>query len=368
MAMARQSKIDYTYVLVGWGFYGIYMSIQSYLVNERLGRPITWSKAFAGDLSYSAVWVLLTPAVLWLARKFPLEKKNLAKGITIHLVASVAFALLHKAIHNAVLALYMMGMEGSQFSWEVQFRNLIAYFDYGIQLYWIIVLLYASYEYYTRYQEKELRASQLETQLAHAQLQTLKMQLQPHFLFNTLNAISVLIQENPKAAHNMIGQLSDLLRLSLAHVETQEVPLRRELEFLDRYLEIQQMRFGDRLTVNKHIGDATLDAQVPYLILQPLVENALHYGISSQPGPGILEITAVRENGILWLGVRDTGPGMGNGEENAHGPGVGLSNTQARLRQLYGERQSLTFTNAVGGGLQVMVSIPFRVVQIEGKA
>ncbi len=357
--MKFSNSTKWKLIVAGWTVYGIYMSIESYVIRERLGRPISWSFAFYQDMTYSALWLALTPFVLWLANKFPIEKQRWARRIGIHLVASLVLALFHKGIHNLVVTFYHITFDGASFSWDLEYRNLISYFDYGLQLYWIIILLNYAFEYYRRYQEKELLASHLETQLVQSQLQSLKMQLQPHFLFNTLNTISVLIKENPEEANIMLVQLSDLLRLTLEHVDTQEVSLQREMEFLDRYLQIQQTRFRDRLTVIKNIDSRSTQAFVPYLILQPLVENALRHGIGSLPGPGTIEISAFRENGMLNLNVKDSGPGIPKESNSSKKSGVGLANTRARLQQLYGDRHNFTINNIDGGGFQITVSLPF---------
>jgi LytS/YehU family sensor histidine kinase len=215
-------------------------------------------------------------------------------------------------------------------------------------------------DYYRKYRERELRASQLETRLAQAQLDALKMQLHPHFLFNTLNSISVLMTEDVTAARRMLTRLSDLLRASLENVGAQEVSLGEELEFLKNYLEIEQTRFQDRLTVRMEIEPGVLEARVPNLILQPLVENAIRHGIAPRAQPGLIEIHAARENGIVQLKVRDNGAGLGSASPETLIMGIGLSNTQARLKQLYGGAHNFEIRDARGGGLEVAISIPFR--------
>ncbi len=244
------------------------------------------------------------------------------------------------------------------FSWKTFYQIVIRQFDYGVYLYFIILLFNHGLEYYRRFQDERISASQLKTELAQAQLQALKMQLHPHFLFNTLNAIAVLIEADPKAARVMLGQLSDLLRLTLENAETQEVSLRKELEFLDQYLRIQQTRFGERLAIKKEIDPATIEVNVPYLILQPLLENAIRHGVESVPGPASVEISASRQNGMLELRVRDTGPGLTNDSYTLSKRGLGLANTRARLQTLYGEQYRLELNNADSGGLQVVVLIP----------
>ncbi|MEA2446287.1 MAG: two-component system, LytTR family, sensor kinase, partial [Thermoleophilales bacterium] len=213
---------------------------------------------------------------------------------------------------------------------------------------------------YFRYREREFRASQLESQLAQAQLQTLKMQRQPHFLFNTLHGIAGLVRDNRnKAAVNMLAGLSDLLRYTLENAGKQEVPLKEELEFLELYLDIQQMRFSDRLRVEMQIEPETLDALVPNLILQPLVENAIRHGTSRRAASGTVGVMARRDNGLLRIQIYDDGPGLKRDDGVKPVEGVGLSNTRARLVQLYGERQKFALSERESGGVEATLVIPF---------
>jgi sensor histidine kinase YesM len=305
--------------------------------------------------------MLLTPVVLWLARRFPLTKSNLRQTIPIHLGASIAIALVQKLSHSTVVALYRTFADGYQLNWNDLSSALISYFDYGIPLYWIIILLNYAFDYYSRYKENEIKAAQLESQLAQAQLQALKMQLHPHFLFNTLNAISVLIQNNPELARRTVGRLSELLRYTLDNVGVQKVSLEEELEFLDRYLQIEQTRFGDRLTVKMEVDDALKNASVPNMILQPLVENAIKHGISKKRGQAVIEVQAHRDNGSLTLSVKDNGMGLPEEftDNSAQRDGVGLASTRARLRELYGDAQSFELCAQPSGGAQAKVTIPY---------
>jgi LytS/YehU family sensor histidine kinase len=234
--------------------------------------------------------------------------------------------------------------------------------DYGVMLYWLILLISYSFNYQRRYREGEVRATRLEAQLAQAQLQALKMQLHPHFLFNTLHSISALVHKNADAADKMIARLGDFLRLTLENSGAQEVSLGQELEFLKCYLEIERIRFEDRLTVQMNIEPQTLDARLPNLILQPIVENAIRHGISPRTTAGRIEIEARRLNGTLQVQVTDNGPGLPSDSSSGSivKAGVGLANTQARLKQLYGSEHRLDLANAASGGLTVILEIPFR--------
>jgi two-component system, LytTR family, sensor kinase len=216
--------------------------------------------------------------------------------------------------------------------------------------------------YYRRYREREQAAEQLARGLTEARLQALKMQLQPHFLFNTLNAISALIPAEAKPARRMLARLGDLLRTTLEHEATQEVTLREELAFLEPYLEIEQARLEDRLTVVMKIAPETLDARVPHLILQPLVENAVRHGIAARIEPGRVEISASRgpDDRFLQLEIRDDGGGVDRNHEDRPRRGVGLSNIRSRLEQLYGAEHRFKLENQVAGGVLVRISLPFR--------
>jgi two-component system LytT family sensor kinase len=228
-------------------------------------------------------------------------------------------------------------------------------------LYWSIVGIQHGVNYYRKFEEREKLAAQLENQLAQARLSALKMQLHPHFLFNTLNAIVVLVrQHRAEEADEMLTNLSELLRETLEGWETQEVPLRREVELINLYLDIQRVRFQDRLTVEMSLSPATLNALVPSLLLQPLVENAIRHGVSKTSAPVRIELKSNLRNSFLELQVCDDGPGVSrevSGESS--GNGVGLSNTRARLQQLYGERQSLRLGGRAGGGTIATVVLPY---------
>jgi hypothetical protein len=231
---------------------------------------------------------------------------------------------------------------------------------FHVPVYWVIVCLAHALAHHRRSEERQRRAVQLEARLSEARLQALQMQLQPHFLFNTLNAIATLVHKDPRAADEMITNLGELLRAALDGSAQQEVPLRRELDFLTRYLDIQQARFGDRLRVEQELDAAALDARVPTLILQPLVENAIRHGIEPRAQAGVVGISARCEGGKLRLAVRDSGAGLGAAKLTSEREGIGLANTRARLEALYGAEARLLLRNGAEGGFSVELEIPFR--------
>ncbi len=342
--------------IVAWTGFGIFMGAQSYYLLLRTGHPVPWGTTLFRELVYAYLWAALTPLVLSFARTFPLDGKNWPGRFLFHLGASFAIAVLHKVLYHIIVML-AEAIPGRTFTFERLFLEMWTYLDYGILLYWLLLIIHHAAGFYQRFKEKEVQASHLETQLTRAQLEALKMQLQPHFLFNTLNAISVLISNNPDSARRMISKLADLLRITLESGGKQEVPLEQELVFLESYLEIEQTRFEDRLNVRLHIAPETLSAMVPSLLLQPIVENAMRHGVAERRGSTFVEVRTEQQNGSLKLQVRDNGPGINR--QYAHKEGIGFSNTRERLRQLYGSRFSFDVVNAPEGGALATIIIPF---------
>jgi LytS/YehU family sensor histidine kinase len=281
-----------------------------------------------------------------------------------HAGGVIVFTLAHAALAVTCRLLIMKALAGRDVSWWMYFQELFFLnFDWEMMTYWAVVGLSHAVDFHRESQDRELTAAQLRTRLAEAQLQTLQKQLHPHFLFNTLNTISALMHRDTEAADAMLERLSDLLRLTLDRVGTQLVSLKDELDFLRKYLEIEKTRFGERLQVRIDVDLDTLDAAVPNLVLQPLVENALRHGIGPKIGGGRIDISARRDGGDLRLEVRDNGVGL---TADAFHTGVGLTNTRSRLEHLYGERYRFECHTPSGGGLSVVVVIPFA-VETEGQ-
>ena len=358
-ALVQRRWVRWGLIFVCWTMYGLFFASQEIEQQFYNQRPVLWKQSLAIWLVCGYVWAVLTPAILYLSERFRIEVGNWARGVLIHLPASIVFSLLQMGIYFVIFRL--AGLPDEQKPFPASFSNLfIIEFHFGVLTYWVILGIKHALDYYRKYRERELLASRLEAQLAQAELQVLKMQLHPHFLFNTLHAISALMHRDAEAADRMIARLSDLLRITLENAGVEEVSLKQELELLGRYLEIEQTRFQDRLTVEMKIEPETLDARVPNLILQPLVENAIKHGIAPRSAPGLVEIRARRENGTLQLRVRDDGAGLPTDSPDALKEGVGLANTRARLQQLYGTKHRFELGNAPGGGLVVSMTIPFR--------
>lgn len=340
-----------------WTFLAILFSGPQMIQAVRLNRSAEGWNSVLGELVFSYLWLALTPLAIWLSQSFRIEGGQRFKNLSIHFLASVFFLL------SQVLLFSVISIPFGWYSQLTPFLNryfllLLNFTPSNVMFYWGVIVVEHALDYYRKMQERELRASQLEAQLAQSQLQVLKMQLHPHFLFNTLNAISALIRESPDEADEMVSRLGDLLRMTLETAGLQEVPFKKELEFLTHYLDIEQTRFQDRLRVEMAIEPETLDGLVPSMILQPLVENSVRHGVSPRPEGGCIKIKAWRDDSLLRLEVEDDGPGL-NGDRPPK-ERVGLSNTRARVTNLYGDEHGLRLRNAADGGLVVSLSIPFR--------
>jgi signal transduction histidine kinase len=309
-------------------------------------RGVSGQSAFIWTLP-SWLWLApLATGTVALAYRFSFERRNRARSVVVHALGCVVFATIHLM---GIVPLRVL-LAGDPLTWAnlvpafwVAFR-LLFYLD--ILTYWVIVGMSLT-----------LHQSNLRTSLAEARLAALRAQLNPHFLFNTLNAISTLALKGEQAAvTEMLGRLSGLLRAALEE-HTEEIPLARELEFFDDYVAIQQVRFADRLSVQKAVAPDTLGGLVPTMILQPIIENAIKHGVNAQRGVGLVNLSAARENGSLVIEVRDSGPGF---RQAALHDGIGLANTRARLEQLYGSNYRLEYGSAPQGGASVRITVPFR--------
>ncbi len=332
------------------------------------GYPVPWKYHLLLELDGAYTALLLLPFMLWFMGSFPLARDNWWRRVPMHLVASMIF--------GASSTLLMWGGR------TVLFRLLgWGEYDYGLMrfrfpmeyqkqlmLYWVIYSVVALISSMRRNQAENLRASQLEKKLTEARLEVLKMQLNPHFLFNTLNMISSYVYDNPRVAESMIGHLSDFLRVTLRHSGVQEVALEKELEFLDSYLAIMKARFEERLEIEMKISGQARQARVPHLLLQPLVENSVAHCTKDHSRPGFIKICAEVVAGRTRLTVEDNGPGLEDDGAEVFESGVGLSNTSARLRELYADDCSLELVNADSGGLRVIIDLPLHsAVQGDGR-
>ena len=353
------SKKSVRYGLI-WGIWTIvalFFSTQVYLMNYAERQPIRYAQSFLLQASACYLWALATPLVLWLSRRFHITRGNWLRMVSLHFVFALVICSSQIASHFII---YMMFLgRGSSITPFRVFNYVYFNLDRWILFYGLILVLSHAFAYYQSFRKGELRASQLHTQLVQSQLEALKMQVQPHFLFNTLHSISALLSKDTDGARKMITRLGDFLRLTLENSGSMEVTLQQEIEFLNGYLEIERIRFQDRLTTDIHVDPEVLDVRVPNLILQPIVENAMRHAIGNSTS-GRVEVTAVPRNGVVRIEVKDNGPGIQTEQsfEAPRGRGLGLANTRARLAGLYGDAASFELTNNPSGGLVVALEIP----------
>jgi two-component system, LytTR family, sensor kinase len=349
---------------------GLFSFLQAYrltLINMKPGMTIEAGKLLALNLGLWYVPALLMPAVVWAARRFPFDEGQTVRAIAAHAVGALTFAAANfVALTGVRFLLWTDGGKWSGASWSQYFqRRIFEQLDWSLMVYGVIVGVSHAIAYYHESQERKLKAAQLETRLVEARLKTLEAELHPHFLFNTLHAISTLVHRDPENADRMISRLSDLLRITFDRSGEPKVSLKEEIEFLQKYLDIEQTRFQDRLTVSVKVDPEALDGEVPRMILQPLVENAIKHGIAGRNGGDHVRITVGREGERLWMQVRDNGGGLQTRTLKALRTGVGLSNTRARLDCLYGRHYRLEFSDR-NGGLSVLIEIPFQRVSTAG--
>ena len=333
-------------------------------------RPIDWREETLESLLFWGLWLLLAPLMMRFARRYPLERHRLLPTAVYHLivfafVASFQYSFYLLLEHWLIQGIPLQALPGL---FPRHTSVLIGGIFRNVYFYWIILGTYYAVLYSLKFRERqraaadlEIKASQLEARLAVARLETLRMQLQPHFLFNTLNTISVLMKEDVDKANRMLLRLSELLRASLEEMSGDFVPLEQELAFLEKYLEIEQVRFEDRLHVDIRVDDGLLVAEVPNLFLQPIVENAVRHGISRSSVAGRLTVGVERSGDQLRIEVLDDGPGLGDaGLEALQRKGIGIANTIKRLEQLYGDDFSFSIESREPAGARVLIVIPFR--------
>jgi two-component system, LytTR family, sensor kinase len=355
--------------------FGLWTLVGLFMFSQGLAQKIVsqdthpWWHHLASWMVGVWLWWAFTPLVLWLGRRFPCDRKPYWRGIVIHLPISLLFPFVDLTVEAIILrGLHVFPDFMASVPATLIFLLIIGYHQ-SVMTYWLVLGTQCAYGWYRRYEERrqealrlELRSSQLERQLAQAHLSTLKMQLHPHFLFNTLNTIMVLVrQQKGHEAEEMLARLSDLLRCVLEDVQAQEVPLTRELEYLQLYLSIEQVRFQDRLRVDVAADPEVLDAALPHMALQPIVENAIRHGIGRSSTAGSISITACRVNDSVEIKIQDDGPGLAPANGSASG-GIGLSNTRARLRELYGDAAELSVRNGEHCGVVATMVLPFHAI------
>ena len=363
--MWQRHRILWVSIAAGWMLIALSFTLNYYVFSSHyvaiFSTPPTLLQMLVWEIPYWILWAALAPVVFLMTRRFPLERESWLRNASVHVMAGIALAIAHRVIYLPICwLLYVDAYRKIPTLTDLYASDLFFNLPTGLMSYGTFLLVSNVIDYYEQYQVGKLRASQLETQLAQAQLQALKMQLHPHFLFNTLNSISALQMTDVEAANKMTARLGDFLRMTLDNVGAQEVALRQEMEFLHCYLEIERIRFQDRMKLTMEIDADALDALVPNLILQPLLENSIKYAVLLRTGEGHIQIRARRTGNVLHVQVEDDGIGLQlpyNGNQVTRG-GVGLANTKARLRQLYGDAQRFELDHSPSGGVLVTMEIP----------
>lgn len=359
------SHVKWLAIIAIWAVLGLIYAGPIYLEVRAEGMGHAAWRVFSWGILLWLAWAPLTPAMIWLARRYPLIDGPWKINLLVHLPAFLLLSVLHSvaatAITLAIDPFDSMGESPKTF-WPRFLSRVQGSFGSDLLVYGGVIGICYALDYYRKYREREVQATRLEAQLAQAQLDSLRMQLHPHFLFNTLNSIVGLVRDSKnQAAVSMLVGFSDLLRHTLEHSSRQEIELREELNFIKLYLSIQEMRFSDRLQVELHIDPATAKAMVPNLILQPLTENALRHGLGRSAASGVVGISSAIENGHLRLTVFDNGAGLPDDWQLKGSTGIGLANTAARLQQLYDDNHQFDIRNRAGGGVEVVIVMPLRI-------
>lgn len=340
-----------------WSLIGLAFAGQFYLSSSLIGRSITWTQAISYSLADWYVWAILSLPIAQLARRISADPHSPWRTGGIHLLAAFGFGLAYVVLRALVGQAHAWLIDEEATFAEIFLPLFVKTYPFNLLIYGVIVAVSHALDYYRKYHERTVQALELEKHLTEARLQSLLRQLKPHFLFNTLNGVASLMYSDVAAAERMLVRLSELLRQTMAQTGAPLTPLRAEIAFLERYLEIEQIRFRDRLTVEFDIDPATLDAQVPSLILQPLVENAIRHGIEPQMRTGRITLRSALDGDTLVLSVLDNGGGMP--PEGFKREGIGLANSRARLEELYGDDQQFELINQSEGGLCVRLRFPF---------
>lgn len=346
-------RVPFAAIFALWTLWGLWTGNQSLLASLAGGPPpAPRANPLALALAGAWLWALLTPGLIWSTRRIHDSTSARSTRLAAHVTI---FAI----VHAIDVTFYWFASDLIASNPRPWFPLLFSLVSYNALTYIVVAVAITALDAREALRAREARENQLETQLALAQFHALRAQLHPHFLFNALNAISSLIHSDPARADRMLARVSDLLRIAIDTAVEPEIPLADEVEFAKRYLEIERMRYGDRLDVRVDIGSDTAHALVPNMLLQPLIENAVRHGVAPHSTPGRVEVRSARVGDDLSIVVTDTGDGFDDTADTRDTPGVGISTTRARLETLYGASQQLVFAN-VPGGFETRISLPFR--------
>jgi two-component system, LytTR family, sensor kinase len=332
------------YILLTWFIAGLLYSAQSYYYRTQVGQPVDWLTIILTDTPYFLFWALFTPIPLYLFKKIPYKKSNLLRFTLVHSLSALVVSFTQAFLYNT----FRITVFSTDIKLTSIYINTVANFDYGLLVYFVVLLVIGVYNYYRQSQ-------QLQTALIQAQLDAVRSRLQPHFLFNTLNSIAVLIKESPAQAADTVKSLSDLLRYVLKNIENQFSTLEKEIEFLRQYLSIEQVRFGPRLDVKINYSEDLNKLYIPTLILQPLVENAIQHGIAKHRGKGFIVIDIKKEKDVMHVMILNSG--SYNSDKNNKN-GIGLKMTSDRLNALFGADYTFKLGSTPSGSTQALIEIP----------
>lgn len=368
----KQTARKLLLIWLAWTAAGVFFATQDFMTRLYRNEHIPWLPVFAGWIAAMYICAVFTPAILWLGRRWELDRTHLFRRVPLHIIFSAVFSLVAAALEAPLLMAMKVIPGADATSLYSTFSLLLVYgFHGGVLRYWAVLTIQAIFRSHEHAKERQrealeltIRSAELAQQLTAAQLGALKMQLQPHFLFNTLSAIMVLTEQNKVTeAVQTLARFSDLLRLTLEDVDAQEVTLQRELEFLRLYLSIEQTRFKDRLSIRIDAAQMTSDALVPHMGLQPIVENAIRHGLARSESAVLIDICARKQEDMLVMTVSDDGPGSQG--PLLEGRGIGLKNTRDRLKHLYGSHGVLRAENRLPHGVKVTVTLPFHTEPLE---
>src|SRR5262252_6942841 len=352
---AKEWPLNLAIAFLVWTAVGVFLISQRYLFALSVGARFNLFSSVVANFPSVWLWAAITPLIVEFSRRFPLPGNAWRRHLLFHFLLSLVFALADVSLDS--LLSWWIPSAGARLSFVARFWNksFINLFSYAA-----VVALAHALQYSRQLSERKARTAELEKEVLAARLTALQMQLRPHFLFNALNSVASLIRsrQGPQAIRAVTG-LADLLRLVLKRDGAQLVPLRQEMELVDRYLHIEQIRFENRLEAEVHVDPQVLDALVPCLVLQPLVDNAVHHGIESAEGVGRVYVEAKRDLGMIHIWVRNSGPALDLSAAEREANGVGLRNTRARLNHLYGPRHRLELRSDTGGGALAELVIPF---------
>ena len=349
-------------VIAVWLLLSLISASQRYADSLQTSSPAGFPEFLFWSLAIWSYWALATPLIFRLGEKLPLSRARLGTATLAHFALALLLGLAHIALFAGLGTLFGSSRPGVTTTFLGEFGRGVRVFLYvELILYWAILGAAVARDASRKYREREARSRELEAQLGLARLQALRMQVQPHFLFNALNTAAMLVRNGEGGrAVQMIAGLGELLRSSLAESAEQEVPLASELAFVRRYLSVEEFRFPERLRVEVDVPEGLLSAEVPNLILQPLVENAIRHGVAKSSSSGLVRVAARRRDGWLELSVEDDGPGLPEGLRPEAGGGIGLKNVRSRLEQLYGSRQEFVIQSVEPKGTAARLRIPLR--------